>query len=153
MTRAPASSTIADSAAPQSPFRAAERGAASPPPSPAPFPQFGQAFNDAFAGRVIETMVDADAIAEKLAPVFLAEMPDWPGQRGMPVAQLTPVQRLAKGLPGIPGQDSYAPRPDDAPLSPYTHLGIPRRDRIWMVQFLALAGAVWFVAERLGWLS
>ena len=38
--------------------------------------------------------------------------PPWktiPARRGMPVApDLTPVQRLAKGLPGVIGQDSYA---------------------------------------------
>jgi hypothetical protein len=142
MTRAPA-----DSAAPQSPSRAAERGAASPPPSPAIFTPFGRRFIQANAEW----------------PGVLAAMNRPPSERGMPVAprvgsdaseqHMTPVQRLAKGKPGIPGHDSYTPRPDDAPLSPYTHLGIPRRDRIWMVQFLALAGAAWFLAERLGWLS
>lgn len=111
-----------DSAALRPPSRAVERGAAGRAPPPATFTPFADRFIAANAEWPGVMMAMNREAAEQSRPA-----------RGMPVApELTPVQRLAQRKPGIPGRDSYASRPDDAPLSPQSNLRPPVFDLRWL---------------------
>jgi hypothetical protein len=121
-----------------SPQALPEREAGLPPgPPPATYTPFGDRFTEANCAALIDT----NAIGEKLAPMFVAEMRNW---RGMPVAPgLTPVQRLAQRIPGTSDDDSfarYAARDRDplAPIVPDFNRVSPRRDAAWMMALLAL---------------
>jgi hypothetical protein len=76
-------------------------------------------------GRHAQNFERADAVPDTAPGYPIRRHP-----RGMPIAPaaLTPVQRLAHGIPGTPGSDSY-----DCPVSPRGNLRPPRVDANWMM--------------------